>query len=132
MPTLTIKTHAALLLMSFITWGVFVLVGWPDYYQSWPLSMQIGAVVAVTLIYIPLSRLILQWMTTRDYLGHAWWLALYLTVPLFCYDVVYIKWIGGEDWGFLYRYWYLTLFYFSFWLQFPLVAKYWLREPNQR
>ncbi|WP_071872702.1 hypothetical protein [Atopomonas hussainii] len=131
MPSLTLKTHLGLLLMSFVTWGLFVLIGWPDYYQSWPFFMKLAAVVAVTLLYIPLTPFILRLFCRERFVAHSLWLALYLTVPLFIYDYLYIVLIGGDDMGFVFSYWYLSFFYFSFWLQMPLVAHLLMREPSE-
>lgn len=121
---LSLKTHFSLLLMSFITWGVFVLIGLPDYYQSWSFSSKIIICIAVTILYIPLTPFILNLVDQRDYIRNSLWLALYLTLPLFIYDYVFIVVIGGDNLSFVFRYWYLTFFYFSFWVQFPLIARF--------
>ncbi len=115
--------------MSFITWGLFVLVGLPDYYQSWTYEAQVIGVILVTVLYIPLGKFLLKKMfPTKEYFKNSLWLAFYLTVPLFTYDTVLIGIIGGEGLKFIPRYWVLTFFYFSFWLQFPLIAL--LMEKN--
>lgn len=121
---LDLKTHLSLLAMSFATWGFFVLLGLPDYYQHWPLAAQLLILPVVTALYIPLTPWLLRHcFPTRDHRRNARWLALYLTVPLFCYDVVYIVVIGGEEMRFVLRYWYLSFFYVSFWIQFPWLAR---------
>ena len=48
-----------------------------------------------------------------------------LTFPLFIYDYLLLEVYKGLGIEFVFPYWYLTFFYFSFWIQFPLVAK-WL------
>lgn len=128
MTDLTPKTHIALLFMSFITWGAFVLIGLPDYYQSWSFSAQIVICIAVTILYIPLTPFILKLIDDKNYLKNSLWLAFYLTLPLFIYDYVFIVLIGGDNLSFVFRYWYLTLFYFSFWIQFPLIARFMMRN----
>jgi len=50
------------------------------------------------------------------------WLVQYLTVPRFVYDDVRLAWYMDLGIGLVIPYWYLTFFYFSFWLQFPLVG----------
>lgn len=124
MNTLKIKTHVTLLVMSFVTWGFFVLLGLPDYYQSWSYDAKILICIGVTLLYVPLAPLLLKRLfdEREEYFRNSIWLAFYLTVPLFTYDVIYISWIGEEDLSFVSRYWYLTFFYFSFWVQFPLIG----------
>ncbi|HAS42956.1 MAG TPA: hypothetical protein DCS93_20920 [Microscillaceae bacterium] len=130
MSKLPFKTHASLLLMSFVTWGIFVLVGLPDYYQSWSYDATVIIVIAVTVLYVPLGEYLLKKMfPNEDYFRNSLWLALYLTVPLFTYDALFIGVIGKEGLSFVPKYWYLTFFYFSFWLQFPLIGL--LKEKNQ-
>ncbi|MEO0835969.1 MAG: hypothetical protein AAFY16_08280, partial [Cyanobacteria bacterium J06642_3] len=124
MTNLPLKTHLSLLVMSFVTWGIFVIIGLPDYYQSWSLVAKLIACVAVTLLYIPLTPFILKLIDNQSYLKNSLWLALYLTLPLFIYDYIYIVLIGGDNLSFVLRYWYLSFFYFSFWVQFPLIAKF--------
>ncbi|UJB69020.1 hypothetical protein HRE53_21760 [Acaryochloris sp. 'Moss Beach'] len=128
MTTFPLKTHLALLLMSFITWGFFVLLGLPDYYQSWPFSAKVAICIAVTLVYLPLAPFILKRIDNQDFVKNSLWLALYLTLPLFIYDYVLIVLIGGDNLSFVFRYWYLSFFYFSFWIQFPLTARYIMNE----
>ena len=120
---LSLKNHLSLLLMSFITWGLFVLVGLPEYYQSWTYEAQVIGVIAVTVLYVPLGSYLLKKMfPTKEYFKNSLWLAFYLTVPLFTYDTILIGVIGGEGLKFIPKYWVLSFFYFSFWLQFPLIA----------
>lgn len=129
MNKLSLKTHVSLLLMSFLTWGFFVIVGLPDYGQSWSYDFTVIVVIAITVLYIPLSKFLLKKMfSDNEYFKNSIWLAFYLTVPLFTYDTIFIGIIGGEGLKFIPKYWYLTFFYFSFWVQFPLIAL--LMEKN--
>jgi len=121
MPSL--KAHLNLLLMSVFTWLVFLLIGLPDYYQSWPFSAKIGICIIVTVMYFPLAAFILRKFANQQHFINSLFLALYLTVPLFIYDYIYIVLIGGDDLTFVFRYWYLSFFYFSFWIQFPLIGR---------
>lgn len=132
MTPLPLKTHLALLLMSFVTWGFFVLLGLPDYYQSWLFSAKVAICIVVTILYLPLAPFILKQMDNKDYVKNSFWLALYLTLPLFIYDYIFIVLIGGDDLSFVFRYWYLSFFYFSFWVQFPLTARFIINEPADR
>ncbi|VEP12710.1 conserved membrane hypothetical protein [Hyella patelloides LEGE 07179] len=116
------NTHINLLIMSFVTWLVFVLIGLPDYYQSWSFNAQVIICVLVTVLYFPLTVFILNKFGNQEYIKNSLWLAFYLTLPLFIYDYVYIVLIKGDDISFVFRYWYLSFFYFSFWIQFPLVG----------
>ncbi len=123
MNKLSIKTHLSLLIMSFLTWAFFVLVGLPDYYQSWSYGASVLTVIGVTILYIPLGRLLIKKMfTTNDYFKNSIWLAFYLTVPLFIYDYIFIGIVIGEGIEYIPKYWILSFFYFSFWIQFPLIG----------
>lgn len=123
MNKLPIKTHLTLLLMSFITWSFFVIVGLPDYGQSWSYDLTVAVVIAITVLYIPFGKFLIKKMFSgTEYFKNALWLAFYLTVPLFIYDTIFLGIIGGEGMKFIPKYWYLTFFYFSFWLQFPLIG----------
>jgi hypothetical protein len=129
MSKLSFKNHLALLLMSFITWGFFVIIGLPDYGQSWSYDFTVAVVIAITVLYVPLGKFITKKMfSNQEYFKNSLWLAFYLTVPLFTYDTIFIGVIGGEGMKFLPKYWYLTFFYFSFWIQFPLIGL--LMEKN--
>lgn len=132
MSKLSFKNHLALLIMSFLTWGAFVIIGLPDYYQSWSYEAQVLGVIGVTVLYVPLGKLLLKKMFgTTEYFKNSLWLAFYLTVPLFIYDTIFIGIIGGEGLRFIPKYWVLTFFYFSFWLQFPLIALLMERNLNE-
>lgn len=51
------------------------------------------------------------------------WLAFYLTIPLFVYDYLLLAVYKDLGIGFVIPYWYLTFFYFSFWVQFPYIGR---------
>lgn len=117
--------------MSFVTWALFVIIGLPDYYQSWSNNAKVIVCFIVTVAYVPLcSFLIRKMFPDKEYFKNSLWLALYLTVPLFIFDVIYIMgFLGEKDLLFVAKYWYLTFFYFSFWLQFPIIGL--LMEKNE-
>ncbi|MEO1498575.1 MAG: hypothetical protein AAFV43_15635 [Planctomycetota bacterium] len=120
---MTPTKHLLLLAYSFVTWLTFYLIGLPEYYQQWYLWAKVLVVVGVTWMYFPVTRASLRrfWHDGR-HLRNSLWLAAYLTVPLFVYDYVLLAWYQGLGIGFVVPYWYLTFFYFSFWLQFPWVG----------
>ncbi len=129
MSKLSFKNHLVLLLMSFVTWGFFVIVGLPDYGQSWSYDWTVIVVIAITILYVPLGKFLIRKMfPDPEYFKNSLWLAFYLTVPLFTYDAIFLGIIAGEGLSFIPKYWYLTFFYFSFWLQFPLIGL--LMEKN--
>jgi len=122
--------HARLLGYSFVTWLTFYLIGLPDYYQSWPFWGKVLLCVLVTAMYFPVTAYSLRtFWGDGAHMKNALWLALYLTLPLFVYDYLLLALYQQLGIMFVVPYWYLTLFYFSFWLQFPLVA-YWIQRQT--
>ncbi|GAB5402890.1 MAG: hypothetical protein Aurels2KO_11210 [Aureliella sp.] len=118
-----IKLHLGLLVYSFVTWLSFYLLGLPEYYQQWYLWAKVLIVVAVTVAYFPVSRITIEklWKDGQHF-KNSCWLAFYLTVPLFVYDYLLLGLYKGLGISFVIPYWYLTFFYFSFWLQIPWVG----------
>ena len=118
-----LKKHIHLFFYAFVTWASFYILGLPDYYQGRALEIKFIICVLVTLLYFPVTRYSLKkfWNDGR-YLKNSLWLALYLTLPLFLFDYLLLAWYQELGIEFVYPYWYLTLFYFSFWIQFPIVA----------
>jgi len=124
--------HARFLLYSFVTWLTFFLIGLPDYYQGWPFWAKVVLCIAVTLMYFPATAWSLRtFFDDGRHRRNACWLALYLTLPLFTYDYLLLAVYMDLGIGFVVPYWYLTLFYFSFWVQFPLVAL-WMETRTER
>ncbi|MEM1249669.1 MAG: hypothetical protein AAGK22_25060 [Acidobacteriota bacterium] len=121
---MTLVKHLKLLAYSFVTWLTFYLVGLPEYYQQWPLWAKIAVVVGVNLLYFPATRYTLdRFWNDGHHVRNSYWLAFYLTLPLFVYDYLLLALYKGLGIGFVVPYWYLTFFYFSFWIQFPWVAR---------
>ena len=115
--------HAKLVVYSFVTWLIFYLLGLPDYYQQWDFWAKIGIIPAVTALYFPIARYtLLKFWTDNKHLNNSYWLAFYLTLPLFIYDYLLLALYRDLGIGFVVPYWYLTFFYFSFWIQFPYVG----------
>ena len=129
---MTFKKHIQLFLYSFFTWFVFYLIGLPDYYQSWFLWAKVAICVLVTVAYFPATYYTLKsFWDDGKHLINSLWLALYLTLPLFIYDYLLLAVYKGLGIGFVFPYWYLSFFYFSFWVQFPLVGWWTKRQEKQ-
>lgn len=127
---MTITKHAKFLAYSFVTWLIFYLIGWPDYYQSWPFWAKVVLCIVVTAMYFPATTYSLhRFWDDENHLVNSCWLALYLTVPLFVYDYVLLAVYKELGIMFVIPYWYLTIFYFSFWIQFPAIAL-WLNADS--
>ena len=128
---MTLSLHLKFVLYSFCTWLVFYLIGWPDYYQSWPFWSKVILCFVVTAIYFPIGAYSLgRFWDDGRHLKNACWLSLYLTLPLFIYDYLLLALYKDLGIMFVIPYWYLTLFYFSFWIQFPAIAV-WKKRREQ-
>ena len=122
--------HLKFLIYSFLTWLLFYRIGLPDYYQSWPFWSKVVLCILVTVAYFPLGAYSLKkFWNDGLHLKNSLWLAFYLTLPLFIYDYLLLAVYKQLGIMFVVPYWYLTLFYFSFWVQFPLVA-WWLNKKQ--
>lgn len=124
---MTIKKHIQLLIYSFLTWLSFYIVGLPDYYQQWYFWAKLLALPAVTVLYFPMTRYTLKtYWHDGKHIVNACWLAFYLTLPLFIYDYLLLAVYKELGIRFVFSYWYLSFFYFSFWIQFPYIG--WVME----
>jgi hypothetical protein len=77
------------------------------------------------LLLIPIAAivyLVLRRLRPERRLRVALWLAFYFTVPLAFYDWLYCGLYLGHGIQFIYRYWYLTVYYAIPWVLMPLVA----------
>lgn len=120
---MTIKKHFQLLAYSFVTWFSFYLLGLPEYYQQWYFWAKLLILPLVTVMYFPLTRYtLLKYWDDGRHLYNSCWLAFYLTVPLFIYDYLLLAVYKGLGIEFIFPYWYLSFFYYSFWLQFPYIG----------
>ena len=128
---MSFEKHGKMLIYSFGTWLTFYLIGLPDYYQRLSVETKSLLIIIVTALYFPMTKYTLKkfWDDGR-HLKNACWLALYLTVPLFTYDYFLLGLYKGLGIKFVVPFWYLTFFYFSFWIQFPFVA--WRMEQKER
>ncbi len=121
---MTPKKHGQLLAYSFVTWLTFYIIGLPEYYQQWYLVAKVMILILVTALYFPVTRYTLaKYWDDGRHVANSRWLAFYLTVPLFIYDYLLLAVYRDLGIGFVVPYWYLTFFYFSFWIQFPYVAQ---------
>lgn len=120
---MTKKKHIQLLIYSFVTWLSFYLVGLPEYYQQWYLWAKLLILPLVTIIYFPITRYTLKnyWSDNRHF-SNSLWLAFYFTLPFFIYDYLLLAIYKDLGIKFVIPYWYLTFFYFSFWVQFPYIG----------
>ena len=129
---MTAKKHGQMVVYSFVTWLLFYLVGLPDYYQSWYFVAKVAICIAVTIAYVPATYYTLRsyWSDGRHF-ANSLWLAFYLTLPLFIYDYLLLALYKELGIAFVFPYWYLTFFYFSFWIQFPVIG-WWMERVGSQ
>ena len=129
---MTLKKHFQLFFYSFFTWLGFYLIGLPEYYQQWPTWAKLIILPLLTALYFPVTRYTLaNYWTDGRHLANSCWLALYLTLPLFIFDYLLLALYKELGIYFVIPYWYLTFFYFSFWVQFPYIGWRMERDYNQ-
>jgi hypothetical protein len=113
-----IAGHLTLLAQGVTVWAAFWVAGLPDYYQQYsPTALAVLCIllsVAVSLLAVRL----LSRARPETRLQRAFWISTYFTVPLFVLDALYCGYFLGHGVGFLWHYWYLTVFYFTPWLTF--------------
>ncbi len=115
-------SHYRLLLQGVLVWFAFWLAGLPDYFQQY--SMTWIAILSIVLsVLISLAAiLVLQRTRPEIRMQRALWISFYYTVPLFVLDALYCGFWLGHGAGYFWKFWYLTVFYFTPWLTFPPTA----------
>lgn len=129
-----LRNHFRILGIVSLAWILFWLIGLPQYYQQYPFYFML---LFDILLLIPLSLLI-YWILNNTPQKHrarySFWLAFYISVPLFLYDYLYCALYLGHGWSFLTRYWYLSVYYVVPWIISPGISC-WLnsiesKKPN--
>ena len=110
--------HISYLAQAIIGWGLFWIVGLPDYYQQYsPLVM--GVACTILSVFISLAAVyVLVRVRPETRYSRAFWISVYFTVPFFTLDTLYCGMYLGHGASYLTSYWYLTVFYLTPWLTF--------------
>jgi hypothetical protein len=119
---MTIRDHIGVFLIATLVWAGFWLAGLPSYYQQYS---DVQMIWFLSLVLIPIAAivyLVLRRLRPETRLAVALWLAFYFTVPLAVYDWLYCGLYLGHGVQFLWRYWYLTVYYAIPWALLPLMA----------
>ncbi len=115
---MTPRKHLALLLQAVFVWALFWLAGLPSYYQQYSVvTLAIGCIFLTVGISLA-AVLILQRTRPEIRLTRAFWLSFYYTLPLAVLDALYCGVYLGHGANYLYKYWYLSVFYATPWLTF--------------
>ncbi len=119
---MSVARHLRLLILATTAWLVFWLLGWPSYYQQYSRStMLVFSLVLLAGIIAILPRVLRRIKKSRR-IPVACWMSFYFTVPLAAYDALYCGVYLGHGVSFLWRYWYLTVYYLIPWIVLPGVA----------
>lgn len=122
--------HLKLLAQGLLVWLGFFLIGLPDYFQQYPdVWMAVGSVL-LSVLFSLLAVFVLVRGRPETRRQRAFWIAFYFTVPLAVLDTLYCGVHLGHGADYLWRYWYLTVFYLTPWLTFPPTA--WILDRAQR
>jgi hypothetical protein len=119
---MTPRKHSTLFLQAVCVWAAFWLAGLPSYYQQYSL---VALAVASILLSVAISLaaiFVLRRGRTETRLLRAFWLSIYYTIPFAALDVLYCGVYLGHGLSFLYKYWYLSVFYVTPWLTFMPTA----------
>jgi len=118
---MTLRSHIRLGIIVTAVWGLFWLLGWPDYYQQYSTRWMVIFVAILALLFwglvIRMLRSVKNGRICKSIL-----LSIYFTVPFFVYDYIYCGFYLGNGIGFLRKYWYLTIYYIIPWIMVPLTA----------
>ncbi|MCB1609057.1 MAG: hypothetical protein KDI71_19000 [Xanthomonadales bacterium] len=119
---MTPARHFKMLWQAVLVWFGFWLAGLPHYYQQYSmLVLAIGCSILSVLISLG-AVYILARAKPSTMRSRAFWISLYYTAPFALLDTLYCGIYLGHGESYLWKYWYLTLFYFTPWITFPLTA----------
>lgn len=125
-----LRSHVRIFIVMTLAWFLFWVIGLPDYYRQYSTRFMIMFDAAV----LPPLVMVVYSMVKKARRGRAMslslWLAFYMTVPLFLYDLLYCGWYLGHGFGFVWEYWYLTVYYIVPWVVFPVIAR-WVERQRQ-
>ena len=126
------KIHIRLAIFAVSTWAGFLILGLPDYYQQYSGTLM---VVFSTLLLVPISAAlyyILRRIRPARRQAAAVRIALHFTFPLAIYDYLYCGVYLKHGIGFVFDFWYLSVFYFIPWVLAPSIAMLLNNSPSFR
>lgn len=114
--------HLRLLALGTVAWLVFWIVGLPDYYQQYSTKAMIWFDLVLAVVLVPVLFWVFRGVRRERRLVVSWWIALYFTAPLALYDWLYCGVYLGHGGAFVWRYWYVSVYYVVPWVLVPGVA----------
>ena len=109
------RRHLVLLSQGVGVWLAFWLAGSPAYYQQYS---QLALALACVFLSVAISLCALLVLRRGTRMRRAFWFSIYYTLPFALLDALYCGWYLGHGEAFVYRYWYLAIFYITPWLTF--------------
>jgi low temperature requirement protein LtrA len=116
------RKHLRLFIMATIVWAVFWVIGLPSYFQQYSSTFMLWFDGILLVGVIEFLFRVFRPVPSSRRMTLAWWIAFYFTVPLAAYDWLYCGVYLGHGWAFVWRYWYLTVYYVLPWFVVPGVA----------
>lgn len=116
------RGHVHLFGMATAAWLVFWVIGLPSYYQQYSPAFMAWFDGVLLLGIVPLLYRVLARTRSARRMTVARWIAFYFTVPLVAYDWLYCGIYLGHGMSFLWRYWYITVYYVIPWIVAPGAA----------
>lgn len=116
--------HLKFVVIVIAIYVVFVIRGLStNHYQDLQLDFIFIDNLEIFMWLIPACFIILKFVSRKqDYFKDSFWLTFYATVPFVCFDLIFLGGIKGYGVGYFGRWWFLTLFYFILWVEFPIVG----------
>lgn len=114
--------HLRLLAFASAAWLAFWVIGLPDYYQQYSTRFMVWFDLILTVVLIPMLFRVFRGVRREHRVAVSWWMAWYFTGPLALYDWLYCGVYLGHGAAFLWRYWYVSVYYVVPWVLVPGVA----------
>jgi hypothetical protein len=112
-----------MLIFVTIAWFLFWVAGLPDYYQqySWKIMIVFDLAILAPIWFI-IYQSVKRAKPGKSLIASLWW-AFYISFPLFIYDLLYAGLYLGHGFNFLWKFWYLTVYYILPWFLFPPMGR---------
>lgn len=126
-----LRRHLKLLLAVTIAWFLFWVAGLPAYYKQYSTVFMIvfDVIVLPPVWFVAYSSI--KKSREGSEMSKSFWLAFYITIPLFVYDFIYCGYYLGYGINFVWEYWYLTVYYILPWLILPPTGG-WINQRHKQ
>jgi hypothetical protein len=115
-----VRSHLKIFIVVTAAWFLFWIAGLPDCYRQYSTRFMITFDAAVLSPLVLVVYSVVKKTRRGGALPLSLWLAFYMTVPLFLYDLMYCGYYLGHGFSFVREYWYLTVYYVLPWVVFPI------------